>query len=123
MLEQTLLLSTDGYTLQAKGSLLPNHWLLHRSVRTDFPILDGIWEELLRLPSEKLPVRFAFVESPHPMLDGFYTLIIKRMPANTKRLEITIRNCTLEAQKRRQALQKRNDALLRQQRIDLMSML
>lgn len=102
---------------------MPNHWLLHRSVRKDFPILDSIWEELLRLPNEKLPVRFTFVESPHPMLDGFYTLIINRKPAAAKWLIITIRNCTLEAQERRWALQKRNEALLRQQRLDLMSML
>jgi len=115
MQQQILILSRQGYTLQAEGGLFPRHWLLHHSMRSDFPILDSIWESLMSLPPDQFPVRFQFVESPHPVLKGFYHLTVHQDLRPPFRLRLTIERCTQEAQKRRRLLQLRNNAALRRQ--------
>ncbi len=113
--QQILILSRQGYSLQADGSLFPRHWLLHHSMRDDFPILDSIWETLMVLPPEQFPIQFRFVDSPHPVLIGYYHLTVHQVPRAPSRLRLTIERCTFEALQLRKALQLQNTAALYQQ--------
>lgn len=113
MAEQVLIVNNRGETLYTFGKLMPKHWLLHRSVREDFPILDSIWEQLPSLPVPSFPLVFRFVESPHRRLEGFYHL---RLSGKENHWRISLCNCTLEAQQYRHYLQRRNEMLLRDQR-------
>jgi hypothetical protein len=113
--QQILILSRQGYTLQADGALFPRHWLLHHSMRDDFPILDSIWETLMALPVDQFPVQFRFVDSPHPVLSGYYHLTVHLATQMPFRLRLTIERCTFEALQLRKALQLKNTAALYQQ--------
>ena len=113
--QQTLILSSQGYSLQADGALFPRHWLLHHSMRDDFPILDSIWDSLMELPPEEFPLLFRFVDSPHPVLSGYYHLTIHFVSRSPFRLRLTIERCTLEALKLQRALQLKNTIALYQQ--------
>lgn len=113
--QQILILSRQGYSLQADGALFPRHWLLHHSMRDDFPILDSIWETLMELSHDQFPLQFRFVDSPHPVLSGYYHLTVHLVPRPPFRLRLTIERCTSEARKLQKALQLSNTAALYQQ--------
>lgn len=84
-------------------------------MRDDFPILDSIWKALMVLPPEQFPVQFRFVDSPHPVLIGYYHLTVHQVPRAPSRLRLTIERCTFEALQLRKALQLQNTAALYQQ--------
>ncbi|MEQ8702716.1 MAG: hypothetical protein RIC19_02290 [Phaeodactylibacter sp.] len=113
--QQILILSRQGYSLQADGALFPRHWLLHHSMRDDFPLLDSIWDALIDLPPDQFPVSFRFVDSPHPVLIGYYHLTVHLVPQSPFRLRLTIERCTFEALRLRKKLQLENTAALYQQ--------
>ncbi len=123
MNRQTLLVSEEGLVLQSQGQLLPRHWLLHRSIRGDFPLLDSLWTALVQLPHSRFPIYLHYVESPHPSLKGFYTLSIEKISPIASRFKLTITDRTKEAQKHRKELQRRNEELLKQDQRTLLSLL
>jgi hypothetical protein len=103
-----------GNIILSCDTIFPIQAFLNKNIRTIFPLVDSIFDDIFRFRKVALPFQIQRVKTTFPHLQGFYDFVFEKKEVNETTLNLlTIQDCTKFYRRLRQEMQKENEAELK----------